>query len=179
MVFAANAGFLSGFSGIESVPGPELPKIDFLSRWNGMLMNQELYPLFIKSIFNLRPWWVLWDFPEENQKKYAEADARFKESPLLKKLLEQSKLNKDKYILFPSFPAWAILLLLDMNCHTYKSSKFSIFFCPHSANWGRESGAFCCSGMAASWWASLDMTSWQTMYWNKQFTICCALTILF
>ncbi|KAL3501476.1 hypothetical protein ACH5RR_035925 [Cinchona calisaya] len=63
----ANAGFLSGFSGIESVPGPELPQIDFLSRWN-----------------------------EENQKKYAETDARFKESPLLKKLLEQSKLNKDK-----------------------------------------------------------------------------------
>lgn len=43
------------------------------------------------------------DFPEENQKKYAEADAKFKESPLLKKLLEQSKLNKEKYILFPNF----------------------------------------------------------------------------
>lgn len=36
------------------------------------------------------------DFSDENQKKYAEADARFKESPLLKKLLEQSKLNKEK-----------------------------------------------------------------------------------
>ncbi|KAI5678951.1 hypothetical protein M9H77_09901 [Catharanthus roseus] len=63
----ANAGFLSGLSGIESVPGPQLPRIDFLNRWN-----------------------------DENQKKYAEADARFKESPLLKKLLEQSKLNKEK-----------------------------------------------------------------------------------
>lgn len=63
----ANAGFLSGFSGIESVPGPELPQIDFLNRFN-----------------------------EENQKKYAEADARFKSSPLLKELLERSKMNKEK-----------------------------------------------------------------------------------
>ncbi|KAL2519307.1 hypothetical protein Adt_15554 [Abeliophyllum distichum] len=63
----AHAGFLSGLSGIESVPGPQLPQIDFLNRFN-----------------------------EENQKKYAEADARFKVSPLLKKLLEQSKLNKEK-----------------------------------------------------------------------------------
>ncbi|KAL3823962.1 hypothetical protein ACJIZ3_019991 [Penstemon smallii] len=63
----AHAGFLSGLSGIESVPGPELPQIDFLTRFN-----------------------------EENQKKYAENDARFKETPLLKKLLEQTKLNKEK-----------------------------------------------------------------------------------
>ncbi|KAM7464469.1 hypothetical protein LguiA_032590 [Lonicera macranthoides] len=63
----ANAGFLSGSTGIESVPGPELPQIDFLSRFN-----------------------------EENQKRYAENDARFKESPLLKQLLEKSKLNKEK-----------------------------------------------------------------------------------
>ncbi|XP_022150299.1 uncharacterized protein LOC111018499 [Momordica charantia] len=63
----ANAGFLSGFSGIESVPGPQLPQIDFLNRFN-----------------------------EENQKKYAESDARFKSSPLLKELLERSKLNKEK-----------------------------------------------------------------------------------
>ncbi|XP_042517104.1 uncharacterized protein LOC122091302 [Macadamia integrifolia] len=63
----ANAGFLSGFPGIESVPGPELPQIDFLNRFN-----------------------------EENQKKYAEFDARFKSSPLLEKLLEKSKLNKEK-----------------------------------------------------------------------------------
>ncbi|XP_059655745.1 uncharacterized protein LOC132302804 [Cornus florida] len=63
----AKAGFLSGSTGIESVPGPQLPSIEFLNRFN-----------------------------EENQKKYAEADARFKESPLLKKLLEQSKLNKEK-----------------------------------------------------------------------------------
>ncbi|CAK9142390.1 unnamed protein product [Ilex paraguariensis] len=63
----AKAGFLSGSPGIESVPGPQLPQIDFLSRFN-----------------------------EENQKKYAELDSRFKESPLLKRLLEQSKLNKEK-----------------------------------------------------------------------------------
>ncbi|XVF03245.1 hypothetical protein REPUB_Repub04eG0244800 [Reevesia pubescens] len=63
----AKAGFLSGLSGIESVPGPQLPQIDFLNRFN-----------------------------EENQKMYAENDERFKSSPLLKKLLEQSKLNKEK-----------------------------------------------------------------------------------
>ncbi|KAL0385951.1 UNVERIFIED_CONTAM: hypothetical protein Sradi_2989400 [Sesamum radiatum] len=51
----------------ESVPGPELPQVDFLNRFN-----------------------------EENQKRYAENDARFKESPLLKKLLEKTKLNKEK-----------------------------------------------------------------------------------
>ncbi|XP_010258935.1 PREDICTED: uncharacterized protein LOC104598520 [Nelumbo nucifera] len=62
-----SAGILSGFSGIESVPGPQLPQIDFLNRFN-----------------------------EENQKKYAELDERFKSSPILKKLLEQSKLNKEK-----------------------------------------------------------------------------------
>ncbi|XP_057777355.1 uncharacterized protein LOC130995884 [Salvia miltiorrhiza] len=63
----AHAGFLSGSTGMESVPGPQLPQMDFLTRFN-----------------------------EENQKKYAENDARFKESPILKKLLEQSKLNKEK-----------------------------------------------------------------------------------
>lgn len=63
----AKAGFMSGFPGIESRPGPELPKIEFLSRFN-----------------------------EENQKKYAEDDARIRESPIVKKLLEQSKLNKEK-----------------------------------------------------------------------------------
>ncbi|XP_015074452.1 uncharacterized protein LOC107018473 [Solanum pennellii] len=63
----ANAGFLSGYTGIESVPGPELPKIEFLNRWN-----------------------------DNNQKKYAELDEKFKESPLLKQLLEKSKQNKEK-----------------------------------------------------------------------------------
>ncbi|XP_058769322.1 uncharacterized protein LOC131643185 [Vicia villosa] len=63
----AHAGFMSGISGLEAVPGPQLPKIDFLNRIN-----------------------------EENQKRYAENDARIKESPLVKKLLEQSKLNKEK-----------------------------------------------------------------------------------
>ncbi|KAG2702462.1 hypothetical protein I3843_06G084600 [Carya illinoinensis] len=63
----AKAGFLSGSTGIESVPGPKLPEIDFLNRFN-----------------------------EANQKKYAEADARFKSSPLLKEFLERSKTNKEK-----------------------------------------------------------------------------------
>lgn len=35
MAIAVNAGFLSGFSGLESIPGPELPEIDFLKKWNG------------------------------------------------------------------------------------------------------------------------------------------------
>ncbi|KAI3744458.1 hypothetical protein L1987_57539 [Smallanthus sonchifolius] len=65
--YPAQAGILSGFPGIESFPGPELPKIDSLARFN-----------------------------EENQKRYAENDARFRESPLLKELLERSKLNKEK-----------------------------------------------------------------------------------
>ncbi|PQQ00272.1 uncharacterized protein Pyn_27918 [Prunus yedoensis var. nudiflora] len=63
----AEAGFLSGSTGMESIPGPELPQVDFLKRFN-----------------------------EENQKKYAENDARFKSTPLLKGLLEKSKLNKER-----------------------------------------------------------------------------------
>ncbi|KAL2349186.1 hypothetical protein Fmac_003186 [Flemingia macrophylla] len=63
----AHAGFMSGISGLESVPGPQLPQIDFIKRLD-----------------------------EENQKKYAENDERIKSSPLMKKLLEQSKLNKEK-----------------------------------------------------------------------------------
>ncbi|XP_019077021.1 uncharacterized protein LOC100252601 isoform X2 [Vitis vinifera] len=39
---------------------------------------------------------LLWSNPEENQKKYAEFDERFKSSPLLKELLERSKLNQEK-----------------------------------------------------------------------------------
>ncbi|KAJ3702811.1 hypothetical protein LUZ61_006516 [Rhynchospora tenuis] len=62
-----NAGILSGFSGLESVPGPQLPKIDFLNKWN-----------------------------EDNQKKYAELDSQFKSSKVLKELLEKSKQNKER-----------------------------------------------------------------------------------
>ncbi|KAG0458483.1 hypothetical protein HPP92_023640 [Vanilla planifolia] len=62
-----HAGFLSGFSGLEPIPGPQLPEIDFLKKWN-----------------------------EENQKKYAEFDSRFKSSKVLKELLEKSKLNKER-----------------------------------------------------------------------------------
>lgn len=52
VVFAANAGFLSGFSGIESIPGPELPQVDFLSRWNGMLMNPKLISVDLHVVYS-------------------------------------------------------------------------------------------------------------------------------
>lgn len=35
MILIANAQILSGFPGLESVPGPELPKIDSFTRFNG------------------------------------------------------------------------------------------------------------------------------------------------
>lgn len=63
----AHAGFLSGSTGLESIPGPELPQIDFLKEWN-----------------------------ENNQKRYAELDSKFKSSTVLKELLEKSKLNKER-----------------------------------------------------------------------------------
>ncbi|KAJ8569997.1 hypothetical protein K7X08_006574 [Anisodus acutangulus] len=79
----ANAGFLSGSTGIESVPGPELLKIDFLNRWN-----------------------------DDDHKRYAELDAKFKDSPLLKQLLEKSKQNKENTI--PSYcqPSYCFLEIL-------------------------------------------------------------------
>lgn len=52
---------------MESVPGPDLPRVEFLEKWNA-----------------------------ENQKKYAEFDSRFKSSQVLKDLLEKSKQNKLK-----------------------------------------------------------------------------------
>ncbi|KAK1296690.1 hypothetical protein QJS10_CPB15g01342 [Acorus calamus] len=64
-----DAGILSGFSGLESMPGPELPRIDFLNKFN-----------------------------EDNQKKYADFDSRFKSSTVLKELLEKSKVNKEKSV---------------------------------------------------------------------------------
>ncbi|KAJ1298246.1 hypothetical protein BS78_01G439100 [Paspalum vaginatum] len=63
----ASAGILSGFSGLESTPGPDLPRLEFLEKWNA-----------------------------ENQKKYAEFDNRFKNSKVLQDLLEKSKKNKQK-----------------------------------------------------------------------------------
>lgn len=63
----AQAGLLSGIPGIQSVPGPELPKVEFLDRFN-----------------------------EENQKRYAENDERIKSSPLIKEFLERSQRNKEK-----------------------------------------------------------------------------------
>ncbi|CAD6202577.1 unnamed protein product [Miscanthus lutarioriparius] len=62
-----NAGILSGFSGLESTPGPDLPRLEVLEKWNA-----------------------------ENQKKYAEFDNRFKKSKVLQELLEKSKKNKEK-----------------------------------------------------------------------------------
>ncbi|EAZ26024.1 uncharacterized protein [Oryza sativa Japonica Group] len=62
-----HAGIMSGFKGMESVPGPDLPRVEFLEKWNA-----------------------------ENQKKYAEFDSRFKSSQVLKDLLEKSKQNKLK-----------------------------------------------------------------------------------
>lgn len=44
--------------------------------------------------------WVQFCFTEENQKKYVENDERIKSSPLMKELLEKSKLNKEKYFFF-------------------------------------------------------------------------------
>ncbi|KMZ60978.1 hypothetical protein ZOSMA_55G00290 [Zostera marina] len=61
------AGILSGSSGLESLPAPQLPKIDFLSRWN-----------------------------DNNQKRYSELDSKFKSSDVLKELLEKTKVNKEK-----------------------------------------------------------------------------------
>lgn len=89
--FPAQAGILSGFSGIESVPGPELPRVEFLNRWNG-----NVHCLLILFPIDASVDLQLLNISDENQKKYAENDARFKESPILKKLLEQSKLNKEK-----------------------------------------------------------------------------------
>lgn len=40
---AAKAGFLSGLPGMESVPGPELPKIEFLERFNGNCLHFIVY----------------------------------------------------------------------------------------------------------------------------------------
>lgn len=40
--FAAGAGILSGSTGLESMPGPQLPQIDFLNRWNGLILSISL-----------------------------------------------------------------------------------------------------------------------------------------
>lgn len=61
------AGVLSGSSGLESVPRPELPGFDFLKRMQ-----------------------------EENQKKNEAYDGKFKSSPLLQELLKRSKANSQR-----------------------------------------------------------------------------------
>lgn len=40
--FAAGAGILSGSTGLESMPGPQLPQMDFLNRWNGLILSISL-----------------------------------------------------------------------------------------------------------------------------------------
>lgn len=47
--FAAKAGFLSGFPGIESVPGPKLPEIEFLNRFNGLIFA-SFYFMILNSV---------------------------------------------------------------------------------------------------------------------------------
>ncbi|CAL4938195.1 unnamed protein product [Urochloa decumbens] len=74
-----NAGILSGFSGLESRPGPDMPRLEFLEKWNGQLLSSVT--LFSSS---------------ENQKKYTEFDNRFKKSKVLQDLLEKSRQNKEK-----------------------------------------------------------------------------------
>ncbi|KAL5679482.1 hypothetical protein ACJX0J_005867, partial [Zea mays] len=64
-----NVGILSGFSGLESTPSPDLPRLEFLEKWNA--------------------------YHPDNQKKYAELDNRFKKSKVLQDLLEKSKKNKE------------------------------------------------------------------------------------
>lgn len=49
-LLAAKAGFLSGFSGIESVPGPQLPQIDFLNRLNGLILSNFLLILWFCAL---------------------------------------------------------------------------------------------------------------------------------
>ncbi|KAI4993229.1 uncharacterized protein LOC123449353 [Hordeum vulgare subsp. vulgare] len=62
-----SAGILSGSTGLESIPAPPLPRLEFLDKWNA-----------------------------ENQRKYAENDSRFKSSKVLRELLQKSKQNKEK-----------------------------------------------------------------------------------
>lgn len=40
--WSAEAGLMSGSPGIESIPGPELPKLEFLDRFNGTILFQIL-----------------------------------------------------------------------------------------------------------------------------------------
>lgn len=95
MVIAVNAGILSGFSGLESIPGPQLPEIDFLRKWNGSALpwNEQKFPFSSRYLINN---YIYLLFEDENQKKYAEFDKRFKSSTVLKELLEKSKLNKER-----------------------------------------------------------------------------------
>lgn len=100
---AARAGFLSGSTGLESVPGPELPKVEFLDRFNGLILTHVSQICYLHSVLSQRVQnklvyhiMFLNCYAEENRKFYEENDARFKSSPLLQGLLEKSKLNKEK-----------------------------------------------------------------------------------
>jgi hypothetical protein len=67
--FAANARFLSGTPGIESVPGPKLPEIDFLNRFNGLILDNLYYNISIENPWLMRQMTSYCSsFPEENQR---------------------------------------------------------------------------------------------------------------
>lgn len=68
--FAAKAGLLSGFPGIESIPGPQLPEIEFLNRFNGLIYRSHHNPLtFVVWILKLAlkniGFWLCRRKPEE------------------------------------------------------------------------------------------------------------------
>ncbi|KAK9105245.1 hypothetical protein Scep_022089 [Stephania cephalantha] len=95
------AGVFSGFPGIESIPGPQLPQIDFLNKFN-----------------------------EENQKKYADLDKRFKQSPLLKELLEKSKINKERMFHIKRFIQPSLWLIFR------NKREIQDKYCLRGAEWG-------------------------------------------
>lgn len=69
--------------------------LKLISSKNGMVrlcLGMNRSSLFVLDIQSVIIYFLL--FEEENQKKYAEFDERFKSSTVLKELLEKSKLNK-------------------------------------------------------------------------------------
>lgn len=66
---AAKAGFLSGFPGIESVPGPKLPEIEFLNRFNGLILTNDYHYANTQFKLNMSNGFILLFFyrrkPEE------------------------------------------------------------------------------------------------------------------
>jgi hypothetical protein len=55
--------------GIESVPGPKLPEIDFLNRFNGLILDNLYYNISIENPWLMRQMTSYCSsFPEENQR---------------------------------------------------------------------------------------------------------------